>query len=115
MFRNAAITAAIVLGLLAPQMAYAQRDRREERPPASVERAAATQQQQARQGVQEGRLVPMAQVIAALNKRTPGKQQDAKIDRVGERQVYRIPWVTSDGRRIDYVVDAQSGAILSGG
>jgi uncharacterized membrane protein YkoI len=115
MFRNAAITAAVVLGLLAPQMAYAQRDRREEGPPASVGRAAATQQQQARQGVQEGRLVPMAQVIAALNKRTPGKQQDAKIDRVGERQVYRIPWVTSDGRRIDYVVDAQSGAILSGG
>jgi uncharacterized membrane protein YkoI len=57
----------------------------------------------------------MAQVIAALNRRTPGRQQDARIDRVGERQVYRIPWVTSDGRRIDYVVDAQSGAILSGG
>ena len=115
MFRKAAITAAVVLGLLAPGMAHAQRDRREEGPPANLGRAAATQQQQARQGVQEGRLVPMAQVIAALNKRTPGKQQDAKIDRVGERQVYRIPWVTSDGRRIDYVVDAQSGAILSGG
>lgn len=115
MLRKTAIAAAVVLGLLAPQMAYAQRDRRDDGPPANFGPAAAAQQQQARQGVQEGRLVPMAQVIAALNKRTPGKQQDARIDRVGDRQVYRIPWVTSDGRRIDYVVDAQSGAILSGG
>ena len=68
MFRKAAITAAVVLGLLTPQMAYAQRDRREEGPPANLGRAAAAQQQQARQGVQEGRLVPMAQVIAALNR-----------------------------------------------
>ena len=113
MFRKAAITAAVVLGLLAPGMAHAQRDRREEAPPANLGRAAAAQQQQARQGVQEGRLVPIAQVFAALNRRTPGKQQDARIERVGERQVYRIPWVTTDGKRIDYTVDAQSGAILS--
>ena len=115
MFRRASIAAVLVVALMAPQMAHAQRDRRDEDPSPSLGRAAAAQQQQARQGVQEGRLVPMAQVVAALNRRTPGKQQDARIDRVGERQVYRIPWVTSDGRRINYVVDAQSGAILSGG
>ena len=28
---------------------------------------------------------------------------------------YRIVWLTNDGRRIDFVVDAESGAILSGG
>ena len=110
MVRRAFIVAVLAAGLLAPQMAHAQRG-----PGETVGRQAAQQQQAARRDVQEGKLVPMAQVIAMINKRTPGRNLDARIDKVGERQVYRIPWVTSDGRRIDYVVDAQSGAILSGG
>ncbi len=28
---------------------------------------------------------------------------------------YRIVWLTNDGRRVDFIVDAGSGQILSGG
>jgi uncharacterized membrane protein YkoI len=26
--------------------------------------------------------------------------------------VYRVRWATTDGRRIDYIVDAQTGVVL---
>jgi len=73
------------------------------------------QQNEARQGVRRGRLVPLSQVLAEINRRTPGRLLDAGIEYMEDRPVYRVRWITSDGRRIDYLVDATSGAILSGG
>ena len=72
------------------------------------------QQDEARQGVRQG-LRPMRQVIAEIARRTPGHLLDAGTERMGDRPVYRVRWQTNDGRRIDYIVDAISGAILSGG
>jgi uncharacterized membrane protein YkoI len=34
---------------------------------------------------------------------------------MGDRPVYRVRWITTDGRRIDFIIDAVNGAILSGG
>ena len=68
-------------------------------------------QDEARGGVQAGRLVPLSRVIAEINRRTPGRVLDAGLE--GNR--YRVRWATNDGRRIDYIVDAETGAILSGG
>ncbi len=62
-----------------------------------------------------GRLVPLARVIEVIRRRSPGRQLDAGLEQQGERQVYRVRWMTTDGRRIDYIVDALTGAILSGG
>jgi uncharacterized membrane protein YkoI len=73
------------------------------------------QQNEARRGVQRGRMVPLSQVLAEINRRTPGRVLDAGIEYMGERPVYRVRWITSDGRRIDYLVDASSGQIISGG
>ena len=28
--------------------------------------------------------------------------------------IYRVRWMTRDGRRVDYLIDAATGAILSG-
>ncbi|HZK99088.1 MAG TPA: PepSY domain-containing protein [Caulobacteraceae bacterium] len=73
------------------------------------------QQTEARQGVKRGHLAPLNQVIAQIRRRTPGRQLDAGIEYRGERPVYRVRWVTTGGRRIDYIVDGATGAILSGG
>jgi uncharacterized membrane protein YkoI len=73
------------------------------------------QQNEARQGVQRGRMVPLSQVLAEINRKTPGRVLDAGIEYMGDRPVYRVRWITTDGRRIDYIVDASSGAIMSGG
>lgn len=71
------------------------------------------QQYEARAAVRQGRYVPLFRVIAEIRRHTPGRQLDAGIEQAGGRAVYRVRWAASNGRRIDYIVDAQSGAILS--
>lgn len=70
------------------------------------------QQDQARQGVKQGRYLPLGQVIREIGKRDPGYQLDAGLEQQGGRDVYRVRWASSNGRRKDYIVDATSGAIF---
>jgi len=73
------------------------------------------QQDEARAGVQQRRLVPLTQVIEQIRRRHPGRPLDAGAESMGDRPVYRVRWITTDGRRIDFIIDATNGAILSGG
>jgi uncharacterized membrane protein YkoI len=73
------------------------------------------QQDEARDGVRHGNLLPLSTVIAQIRKRTPGRPLDAGSEFMGERPVYRVRWITDNGRRIDYIIDAATGAVLSGG
>ena len=70
------------------------------------------QQDEARRGVQAGQYIPLARVLDIIRKQTPGRQLDAGLEQAGGRAVYRVRWAADGGRRIDYLVDAQSGAIL---
>jgi uncharacterized membrane protein YkoI len=70
------------------------------------------QQDEVRAGVNQGRYIPLARVIAEIRQHTPGRQLDAGLEEWNGRACYRVRWSTPDGRRIDYIVDAQSGAIL---
>lgn len=73
------------------------------------------QQDEARAAVRAGRHVPLGRVIEALRARTPGRQLDTALERGADgRPVYRVRWAADNGRRIDYRVDAETGAILSG-
>jgi hypothetical protein len=72
------------------------------------------QQDEAREGVRDHHLMPLGRVIEQVRIRTPGRQLDAGLEYQGERPIYRVRWMTKDGRRIDYLIDAVSGAILSG-
>ncbi len=71
------------------------------------------QQEDARKGVREGN-VPLLQVIETIKRMTPGRQLDAGLEAGPDgRPVYRVRWAAADGRRIDYLVDARTGQILS--
>ena len=70
-------------------------------------------QDDARRGVREGRLAPLSQILSEIRRRTPGRQLDAGLESERGRPVYRVRWAALDGRRIDYIVDAESGRILS--
>ena len=70
------------------------------------------QQEEARFGVNQGRLTPLSRVIDGIARRTPGRQLDSGIEYIGDRAVYRVRWMTHDGRRIDYLVDAATGTIV---
>ena len=66
-----------------------------------------------RQGVRQGQLAPLGSVIENIRRITPGRQLDAGLEYMGPRLVYRVRWMTANGRRQDYFVDATTGAILS--
>ena len=63
------------------------------------------------------RFVPLNQVVAQIQRSVPGNMLDASGPSGGDRPVYRIRWQAASGQRIDFVVDAQTGAIIgrSGG
>jgi uncharacterized membrane protein YkoI len=67
--------------------------------------------EQAGPGQGRGQTISMEQAVAIVARRTPGRLLDASP--MGAN--YRIVWLTNDGRRIDFVVDAGTGQILSGG
>jgi len=74
------------------------------------------QQNEARAKVKDGRHVPLEQVIATIRRQTPGRLLDTGIEQGPDgRSVYRVRWAAASGRRMDFLVDAQSGAIVSGG
>jgi uncharacterized membrane protein YkoI len=72
------------------------------------------QQDFLREGVRQGQLAPLGRVIGAIRQHTPGRQLDAGLEYQGARLVYRVRWMTENGRRVDYIVDAATGAIVSG-
>jgi hypothetical protein len=72
------------------------------------------QQDEVRNGVRAHQLMPLGRVIEQVRLHTPGKQLDTGLEYEGQRPIYRVRWMTRDGRRIDYLIDAVTGAILSG-
>lgn len=68
--------------------------------------------QDAREGVAQGEMRPLGDVLRQLREKVGGRQLDAQLVSASPNPVYEIQWLTADGRRIDFVVDAQTGAIL---
>jgi len=60
-------------------------------------------------------MAPLGRIIDGIGRRAPGRPLDAGIEYQDGRAVYRVRWITDRGRRIDYIVDAATGAILRGG
>jgi hypothetical protein len=72
------------------------------------------QQDQARSGVRQGRLMPLGQVMQRLSRVAPGRILDAGLEPGPDgRPAYRVRWAATGGRRMDFIVDAVTGAILA--
>jgi len=65
------------------------------------------------QAVQSAPRLSPAQVEAMIQRMTPGRRLNISLERSDGRAIYLVRWQTNDGRRIDYVVDGNSGQILS--
>lgn len=86
---------------------------RRNHPPNSLGADWRQQQDEARQGVRQGRYVPLGRVLPELRRRSPGRQLDAGIEQgANGRPVYRVRWGAANGRRIDYIIDAQTGQVI---
>ena len=69
-------------------------------------------EEDAREGVRGGRLVPLESVIRNIARSTPGRLLDAGLEDQGGRPIYRVRWQAANGQRIDFIVDARTGAII---
>jgi hypothetical protein len=71
------------------------------------------QQDAARRGVREGRLLQLGQVTDNIRRNVPGRMLDAGLEPGPDgRPAYRVRWAAAGGRRIDFIVDAATGAII---
>ncbi len=68
----------------------------------------------ARDAVRQGRNMPFRDVLRAVESQVPGFPRGQPIlrERGDGRAVYLLRWQTPDGRLLDLVVDAETGAVL---
>jgi hypothetical protein len=71
-------------------------------------------QGEARRGVRSGAMRPLGDVVANIQRTTRGRMLDAGVEPGPDgRPTYRVRWAAAGGRRIDFIVDAATGAIIS--
>jgi uncharacterized membrane protein YkoI len=67
----------------------------------------------ARDGVNQGRLLPLEAVLSRIARQIPGHHLDVDGPfQRGGRWIYRIKWLTPDGRVLIIFADAETGQIL---
>ena len=67
---------------------------------------------QARDAVRDGKTVPLSKIFQMLKREYGGYQLGADlVSKQGGGAEYHIDWMTGDGRKMRFVVDAQSGSI----
>ncbi len=68
---------------------------------------------QAREAVREGKTVPLSRVFQKLKREYGGYQLGAELySRDDGTTFYEIDWMTEDGRKAHFTVDAESGSVL---
>ncbi|MEL6324871.1 MAG: PepSY domain-containing protein [Pseudomonadota bacterium] len=69
---------------------------------------------QARDARQSGDIVPLRDIIRRLQRQHGGRYLDANLySKSGGGSEYHIDWLTEDGRKVVFVVDARSGRVTS--
>ena len=66
---------------------------------------------EARNAVEQGRHVPLRDIIAEIQGRYPGRMLGAELER-GDPSIYVIDWLTPDGRKLTIRANAENGASL---
>lgn len=66
----------------------------------------------ARQGVNGGRQLPLRDIVRTVRAQVPGELVDViGLEQQGARLVYLLRWKTDDGRILTLTVDAETGAV----
>jgi len=74
-------------------------------------------QDRARQALQAGEVLPLATILARVEREYAGKVLDVELDRDKDdgvaRWVYKVKVLTPDGTRLKLQMDAKSGNLIS--
>ncbi len=95
-----------------PRAQDSDRDRRRGR--RDRRRRGRDEQDRARDAVRGGQARPLAEIITGLQNVCPGTFLGASLQRQGQGYLYRVQILRPSGRRITFLVDAGTGAIVSG-
>ena len=68
---------------------------------------------EARDARNKGDVKPLSEIFRQLRRAHGGYQVDAELFNRNGQQVYIIDWVTENGRRVRFTIDAKTGRILS--
>lgn len=68
--------------------------------------------QRARVAREQGRIVPLDQLIAQVSQIVPGRLLQAELDDDDGLLVYELRWQLADGRRLEIELDARDGRWL---
>ena len=66
----------------------------------------------ARDAVERGEILPLAQVLTRLQTSHPGRVIEVELEYSGNRLVYEVELVTDDGRLIEVDMAADTGEIV---
>ena len=113
MTRKAAIFALALLGAAAPAGAWAQGRGNPGQQPAEASSPKADAPPPKAKAPEIR--VSIAQAEAAIRQQVPGRRIEARTEQTGNGAQHFIKWSTEDGRRIDFIVDAQTGRIQRSG
>ena len=82
---------------------------------AGAERAAERRRDQdlARRGLEEGAILPLDKVLAAVRERFAGDIAKIELEQDRDRWLYEIKMIAPDGVMIEIHVDARTGSILN--
>jgi uncharacterized membrane protein YkoI len=76
-------------------------------------RADGDDQQRIRTWVEEGRILPLAELLERLPPGLEGRLLEVELEEERGRPVYEIEWLRQDGRVIKFEFDARDGTLLS--
>ncbi len=74
--------------------------------------ASASDHDRARRAVEEGRILPLKEILARAQAVSPGQVIEAELEDEGGLVVYEIRILTTDGRVMKLHYDAATGALL---
>lgn len=64
------------------------------------------------EGHQAGGQMPLSRVLALIAKRYPGRQLNTTMGDAGGQPIYVVQWQLTNGRIVEFKVDARTGQIL---
>ena len=73
------------------------------------------EQDDAREAVRRGDILPLGGIIESVQNYCPGKFLGARLQRGRDGFSYRVRILRPSGRRVGLVVDAETGAVVGGG
>jgi uncharacterized membrane protein YkoI len=81
----------------------------------STSTATHSDQDEARDAVRKGKIMPLTAILEIVTKREPGTVMEVELETKDGKLIYRIEVLADTGRRREIKLDARNGAVLRAG